>query len=118
MPNQSACCSHVFLEVNKEFVPVGEYVDPDTLFALSVVYLLSPSYDIEKSYYEGNELIVELKNKIKVLFPVPSDRDYLLGSFFLVYNELIKQYQNSTIEKNGMTTIDLRFKNPVIRDNI
>lgn len=94
---------------------LGEKVDYKTLFALDISLKISEILGVERSVKEGNVLIIELKNGPKVLFPLEGDKDFLLGSFVLIYNELKKETQDSKINFNSVSEIDLRYKNPVLR---
>lgn len=91
----------------------SEEVDKKYFFALEIVSALSP-YPKSFAKVSGNTLTIELIDQLGVIFPLEGDRDLLLGSFILVYNELIKQTKDSRI-KGTLGVIDLRFKNPILR---
>jgi hypothetical protein len=57
-----------------------------------------------------------LKDGNKAIFPLEGDRDVLVGAFRLIYSQLNQDAQTSKIEGvKTPFTIDLRYKNPVIR---
>lgn len=96
---------------------VGMKVDAGQVFALGILSDLASSYQISKGELVDDGLLVELPTKTKVLFPLEGDHELLLGSFILVINQLNSVKVGSTMEKVGLAskTLDLRYKNPVIR---
>ncbi len=58
-------------------------------------------------------LVVDIPHERAVLFTLEGDKDALLGGLKLIMSRLNKIAQDSKIE--GVTEIDLRFKNPVVR---
>ncbi len=106
-----------YAKVQDELPAVGAKVDEGTIFALGILSDLSSSYQLSKGELNGDGLLVELPTKTKVLFPLNGDREILLGSFILVINQLNSVKVGSTMDKVGLAgkTLDLRYKNPVIR---
>jgi cell division septal protein FtsQ len=88
---------------------VGEKVSKENLFALQVVGDLFTFYQIKKGEVDKDNLRVELKNGVKVIFPLEGDRSVLISSLELV----LKRYG---ADSDLPDEIDLRYKNPVIRE--
>ena len=100
-----------------ELVPnVGERVDEETLFALNLLSNIFSFYQVKEGKIENKSLVIELPSSYKVIFPLEGDQQVLLGSLRLVLAKLNTQAQESRIkEVFNAKTIDLRFKNPVVR---
>lgn len=116
--SQSGETSLPYAKVTIELPAIGEKIDDRYLFALSTLRDLAKSYEIQRGEITDEGLLVELPTKTKVLFPLDGDRDTILGSFVLVINQLNSVKATSTMEKAATVaekTVDLRFKNPVIR---
>jgi hypothetical protein len=106
-----------YANISGDLPAVGTKVNEGYVFTLGLLSDLSSSYQISKGELTDAGLLVELPTKTKVLFPLEGDRELLLGSFILVINQLNSVKVGSTMEKveiNGKT-LDLRYKNPVIR---
>lgn len=88
---------------------VGETISSETLLALELVLGTDKMYKVKYGNMVDNTLLIDLPRGIRVIFPlVNTDRDLLLGSLRLIYNN---------IEKNPgkYSEIDLRYKDPVLR---
>jgi hypothetical protein len=106
-----------YAKVVGDLPSVGERVDEKYLFGLKILSDLSRSYQLTQGDISHSGLVIELPTKTKVLFPLEGDRDIVLGSFVLVMNQLNSVKNSSTMEKQTLAgkTVDLRYKNPVIR---
>ena len=106
-----------FADIESDLPAVGSKLDEKQLFGLKLLLDLSKSYQLTNGTLEEDGLLVTLPTKTHVLFPLEGDRDTILGSFILVINQLNSVKEGSTMEKVSTLgkTIDLRFKNPVIR---
>ena len=93
----------------------GQNVSVEILSGLELVMGVGKLHDIEVSKIENLYLRVYLKNGYKIIFPLGGDRDFLLGATVLILNELNKDEMSSKIEVGQLKTIDLRFKNPVLK---
>lgn len=93
----------------------GESLSGSELFALNLVSDMYKNFRINKSELNGESLIVELDDGIKVIFPTEGERQVLMGSVILIYND-IKKAEVSKLNTSGqiIDTIDLRFSNPVL----
>ena len=94
----------------------GQNVSVEILSGLELVMGVGKLHDIEVSKIENLYLRVYLKNGYKIIFPLGGDRDFLLGATVLILNELNKDEMSSKIEVGQLKTIDLRFKNPVLKN--
>jgi len=67
-------------------------------------------YSVDKGATTGDGFFIDNIRSKKVIFPLNGDKDLLLGSMNLIFSRLPSLKEASTIE-----TIDLRYKNPVLR---
>ena len=105
------------LEMETDTLEVGRKVGQKTLFTLQLLSDLFTFYDVRTGKIDGDGFKVKLPEGYGVIFPLKGDRQVLIGSLLLVLQQLNSEEQNSKIEKtNKQTIIDLRYKNPVIRD--
>jgi len=88
---------------------VGEKVSDENLFAMQIVSDLFSFYQVREGKVSEGNLQVELKGKIRVIFPLEGDRSVLISSLELV----LKRYDDAG---DNPREIDLRYKNPVIRE--
>jgi len=88
---------------------VGEKVSDENLFGLQIVGDLFSFYQVREGKVSEGNLQVELKGKIRVIFPLEGDRSVLISSLELV----LKKYDDAG---DNPREIDLRYKNPVIRE--
>ena len=88
---------------------VGEKVSDENLFAMQIVGDLFSFYQVREGKVSEGNLQVELKGKIRVIFPLEGDRSVLISSLELV----LKRYDDAG---DVPREIDLRYKNPVIRE--
>lgn len=93
---------------------VGERVKEEYFFALNIVYNVSASYQVMEGRIENNSLLVNVPQGYKVVFPLSGDKDVLLGALRLLIERLNDAGKDSRINE-GITEIDLRFKNPVLK---
>jgi len=94
--------------ITPESLPnVGEKVTEETLFALELLYDMFSFYQVRTGKIDKSSLVIELSRGPKVIFPLEGNRQALLGSLRLVLAKLNSDSQ--------VSTIDLRFKNPVIK---
>lgn len=94
---------------------LGENVSDKILFALKIQERLFSTYQIRSGELIEETLKVKLPEGYVVLFPVEGDSDELLGTLALIIYELNRPKVDSRIEKEAIHTIDLRFKNPVLK---
>jgi len=99
---------------------VGESIDAKALFALNITYDIFSLYQTKEGVMESDRLEIDLANGLKVIFPLEGDRSVLLASLGLILNKLNEGGEGSRINGNNISlieahTIDLRFRNPVIK---
>jgi len=102
---------------DKKIPKAGEKIDEETIFALHLIRPLSKDYRIKKSELRNDSLTILFENGIKAIFPLSGDKEFLLGSFVLIYQELYKDKNSSKIDIGSFDTIDLRYKNPILRQS-
>jgi len=103
-----------YVEIEDSFPNVGEKVSEKELFALKIISGVFSLYQIDKGKIQNESLLIELKNGIKVIFPLEGDKDVLLGALTVILNRLNEDAKELKINK-VVYEIDLRFKNPVLR---
>jgi len=91
----------------------GTSVGADELFALSIIRVIHPGFNVKVARIENNTLIVELDAGLKILFPVEGDKDALVGSMFLIMSKI--KAGSDIMNLIGVKEIDLRYKNPILR---
>lgn len=109
------------LIISSELPKTGEVVSDEILFALEIIYDIFASYKIKTGIIENDSLNINLTDGFKIIFPLSGERQVLLGSMNVVLTRLNSLKQDSKIEEDTICssscTIDLRFKNPVLREN-
>lgn len=67
---------------------------------------------------ENNSLLVELNDYPKIIFPLEGDREVLVGTAIFILSKInkigISDGKIADIQSR-ISTIDLRYKNPVIK---
>lgn len=98
---------------------IGEEVSQQSLFALEIVYDMFTSHKISKGTIEGESLVFEFLNGLTATFPLEGERELLVGSLNAIVTQLKSEGEDSRIDVSKSCergcTIDLRFKNPVIK---
>lgn len=97
-----------------ELPDVGETVEEEYFFALNILYNVFVSYAAVAGRIEDSSLVVNLPDGYKVVFPLAGDKDVLLGALRLLIERLNDRSKDSRIN-GGISEIDLRFKNPVLK---
>jgi len=87
-----------------ESVALRERVNAKELFSLNLISSMYYYYQAKKGIMVEDRLEVRMRDGVTVIFPLAGDREVLLGSLKVVL---------SKIER--VSTIDLRFKNPVLK---
>jgi len=99
---------------------VGDRVDQKHLFALDILYRMFAFYQVQEGNMEESYMETKLKNGPKVIFPLEGDEDILIASLQLILARLNRESEGIRINENDIelsmiTSIDLRYKNPVVR---
>lgn len=102
---------------------VGEKVGDKTFFALKLLQDMYDYYQIKTAREEEGGVAFDMEGKKKVLFPLEGDRQILVASLAVILTRLNADDSSTRIENvEGLKstclkgcTIDLRYKNPVIR---
>jgi hypothetical protein len=94
----------------------GLQIPEGQLFALQLLNDISRVNKIEKAELNDDSLVIELQDDLNVIFPLEGDRQVLIGSLILIYNDL-KSGTDTKLNTLGkkIDTIDLRFKNPILK---
>lgn len=90
----------------------GDRVNNATLFSLELMNDLYKIYEIKEGEIKEDSFVVKLNSGERVIFPLEEDREILLSSLTLILSKLNSVKDDLTI---NVSTIDLRFKNPVLR---
>ncbi len=99
-----------YVLVEKSAPILGEKIENNLLFALEIMSDMYFSYQTQNGVLEGNSLVIELDRGLEVIFPLEGDRQVLLGSLNLILGQ-VDGLEQDVANK----TIDLRFKNPVLK---
>lgn len=101
------------LRVSDNLPKPGEEVNERLLFALNITYDMYAFYQVRSAKINGDSLIIDISREPTVIFPLEGDKDALMGGLALIISRLNKISEDSKIE--GISQIDLRFKNPIVR---
>lgn len=102
--------------IDTDLPQIGQTVNEEQLFALSLVYDVYSSFRIKNSHISKDSLEFEYEDGIKVIAPLSGDREVLVGSLNLIKSQLNSIVQDSRIEsERNISEIDLRYKNPILR---
>jgi hypothetical protein len=106
---------------------IGSVLTGEVGFAGELLYTIYYSNQVTNAYLKDDGIYLNV-NGIEVIFPKSGDIRVLAGSLNAILSKLRSDYENFKIEKNEVNctcyvlnecrnscTIDLRFKNPVIR---
>ncbi len=105
-----------YIETGYKNPNVGEKVSGEEFFALNLIYYLYSLYQVDKGRISDDSMVIELPEGQTVIFPLQGDEKTLLGSLSLIYLRLKGTDKDSKISNVlGIRTIDLRFKNPVLK---
>ena len=73
-------------------------------------------YQINIGEIINDSLVIELDSGTKVLFPLEGDKQILLGALRLIDSKVTTEGEElSGVDGQVVETIDLRYKNPVLR---
>lgn len=103
------------VKIDKTLPSVEERVSDEMLFSLKLTREMYIFYQTREAFLTSEGLVINLKTGEKVIFPLGKDRQVLLASLDVILSKLNSSESNSTIGKNSVNTIDLRFENPVVR---
>lgn len=90
----------------------GEKVEDTVLFSLELMNDLYKTYQVKEGEIKEDSFIVKLNSGERAIFPLIGDREILLSSLTLILSKLNSLEDDPTM---NISTIDLRFKNPVLR---
>lgn len=114
--SETTSTSLPYLVVSEIELGQGELVKDELLFSLKLLYDMNTLFQTAYGEYTNEGVLVRLPNGYKVIFPTEGDVKVLVGGARLIYQQLNSQAQESRIDTGGEAlTIDMRFKNPVIR---
>ncbi len=85
-------------------VGLGSQLNQELVFAGGLIQGLFSSYNTQTGLVVGDTFRVQVKG-IEVIFPLSGDKEALLGSLALILAKLDRP----------ITSIDLRYKNPVVK---
>jgi len=104
------------LIVSGNLPELGDRIGRDELFALELIYDINETFQVKEGKLVSDSLLIELPGSLRVIFPVEGDREVLIGSLIIINNE-IKNGKDTNIENtsNNINTIDLRYKNPILK---
>ena len=104
------------LQLDGNIPNVGEKISDDIAFTLDVFNDLYKLYQINIGNLYSNYSEFRVPGGYTVIFPTTGEKEILIGSMLVILNQLNNGEQDSRIENvKEMKTIDLRYKNPVIK---
>ena len=114
--SETTSTSLPYLIVSEIELEQGKLVKDELLFSLKLLYDMNTLFQTAYGEYTNEGVLVRLPNGYKVIFPTEGDVKVLVGGARLIYQQLNSQAQESRIDIGDKAlTIDMRFKNPVIR---
>lgn len=97
----------------------GMAVGNQDFFALKIFGDIVSLYKVKEAHLTDQGLNIVLSDGTQVMFPLEGEKKVLVGSLNFIMNQLKSEESDSTIvTKDESTYIDLRFKNPVIKEII
>lgn len=99
-----------------DYKKVG-YLPKEMKFATYLTEDFSSIYGKTNAIYYKDRLEVVSQNNVKIIFPLEGDRDLIIGSARLILSRLNSLEEAYRIKDEGFSviSIDIRFKNPVIK---
>jgi len=94
---------------------VGEKVSQRSLFALNILINTYSNYGVVLARLDTDSLLIELSRGLEVIFPLEGDKGVLMGSLALILAEIDKKNSSEEFDGTKISTIDLRFKNPIVK---
>ena len=114
--SETTSTSLPYLVVTDIELEQGELVKDELLFSLKLLYDMNTLFQTAYGEYTNEGVLVRLPSGYKVIFPTDGDVKVLVGGARLIYQQLNSQAQDSRIDiGDEALTIDMRFKNPIIR---
>lgn len=108
------------IEISEPIPNVGERVTNKQLFALNILEDMFTLYQVKRGLIKEKSLMIDLTDNPSIIFPLSGDKDILLASLRLILAKLNSSQEGYRINEEKIVlgeekTIDLRYKNPVIR---
>ncbi|OGM09331.1 hypothetical protein A2159_03070 [Candidatus Woesebacteria bacterium RBG_13_34_9] len=103
------------LVIDESLPSIGNKVDDKILFSLKILDSLSKRQKVKYAKYSSNELLIDMDNGLKVIFPVEGEIRLLLGSYYLIDNKLKNLDEDSKMNGYTYNILDLRFNDPVLK---
>ena len=95
---------------------IGNVIDKDHVFSLKVLKYLDFLYGIKKGLLINAGSEYQIDGGPKVIFPNEGNLHTLIGSLRLIIQNVTQKSWEYSLEKDyNQITIDLRYKNPIIR---
>lgn len=95
---------------------VGSYIDTNQIFSLKVLRYLDFLYGVKMGVGKKDSNEYKIQEGPLVIFPISGDSDILIGALRLMIQNISKNTWEYSLEKAyNQITIDLRYKNPVIK---
>lgn len=92
---------------------IGETISDEELFALRLMRDIFLLYQIRQGEIEDGAFYIKLADEKSVVFPLQGDREVLISSINLILSRW--RDLGPDFDPSGVSEIDLRFRNPVIR---
>jgi len=97
-------------------LPLGSYVNQDLSFSLKILRYLNLIFGINGGYLKETGVEFRIQDGPLVIFPKNGDSDILIGALRLIVQNVSQpNWEYSLVKPYNKITIDLRYRNPVIR---
>lgn len=101
------------VKINSLNLEIGQELSNKNKFALDILSYLNYLYSIDEGIIEKESLKVRSNEGVNIIFPLEGDIEFLIGGLRLIFSRLNQSSEG--IRMNDIREIDLRFKNPVMR---
>lgn len=95
---------------------IGSKIGDNVIFSTNILNYLLALYSVNKGSLYADRIEFIVPNGPVVIFPLNGDKEVLVGSLRLILENISQKTKDFNLEKAyNQITIDLRYKNPVLR---
>ena len=100
-----------FIITENEVPPVGGKVSQELTFSLEMLSLINGKYQVKSGMIKDNSLFFAIKPFAGVIFPLEGDKELSFAKLVFITGTA----ENAISDYTNNISLDLRFKNPVLR---
>jgi hypothetical protein len=105
-----------YLSMTEEKFEMGISLDQNQTFALKLLKYLDKLYSVKSGINKEGRSEFKIQDGPMVIFPNEGDSEILIGALRLIIQNITQKTWEYSLEKAyNQITIDLRYKNPIIR---